>query len=292
MLYSDKRGFDGQVLIFKKAEKKDVREFMRGNRANLTELLRDSTISQNLDYAYLPISKAANTFLKRLLWQVEHENGFARALDDNYFSIHNIGWKYASDETSPWVPIEKGMFTEFQQAWSKRRLRFSVVRNPYTRLLSAYLDKIGSQKEKSKHHLFRHLNSVPNFDPLSLSFETFVDIIVGTRDSHLNKHWLPQINCLAPSYISCNYIGHFENMDDILDRLRAHFPKNANSIKNMNTAVHKTNSSSLTQEYYGDEKIAKKVYSRFKPDFELLGYGKDPFETQPVKAISKQLLKR
>lgn len=280
------------MLIFKKADKKDVREFMQGNRANLTELLRDSTISQNLDYAYLPISKAANTFLKRLLWQVEYENGFARALDDNYFSIHNIGWKYASDESSPWVPIEKGMFTEFQQAWSKRRFRFSVVRNPYTRLLSAYLDKIGGQKEKSKHHLFRHLNSVPNFDPLSLSFETFVDIVVGTRDSYLNKHWLPQINCLAPSYISCCYIGHFEHMDEILERLRVQFPKNANSIQNMNTAVHKTNSSSQTQEYYRDEKVAKKVYNRFKSDFELLGYGRDPFNTAPVRPISKTLLKK
>jgi hypothetical protein len=279
-------------MIFRRAERLDLRELRKNNRAKLIELLRDSTISQHLDYAYLPISKAANTFLKRLLWQVEHENGFARALDDNYFSIHNIGWKYASDEESPWMPIEKGMVKEFQQAWGKQKFRFSVVRNPFTRLLSAYLDKIGGQKEKSKQNLFRHLNSVPNFDPLSLSFEAFVDIVVATRDSHLNKHWLPQINCLAPDYISCNYIGHFENMDEILDRLRAHFPQNAQSIQNMNTAVHKTNSSSLAQEYYKDEKIIKKVYRRFRDDFELLGYGRDPLNIEPVKNISKDLLKR
>ena len=279
-------------MIFRRAERKDARGFQRENRANLVELLRDSTISQHLDYAYLPISKAANTFLKRLLWQVEHENGFARPLDDNYFSIHNIGWKYATDEESPWVPIEKGMLKEFQQAWSKQKFRFSVVRNPFARLLSAYLDKIGGQKEKSKQNLFRHLNAVPNFDPLSLSFEAFVDIVVATRDSHLNKHWLPQINCLAPDYISCNYIGHFENMDAILDRLRVHFPNNADSIQNMNNAVHKTNSNALTQEYYQNERIVKKVYNRFRADFDLLGYGKDPLNIAPVKSVSKELLKK
>lgn len=193
---------------------------------------------------------------------------------------------------APWVPIEKGMLKEFQRAWSTQKFRFSVVRNPFTRLLSAYLDKIGGQKEKSKQHLFRHLNSVPNFDPLSLSFETFVDIVVATRDSHLNKHWLPQVNCLAPDYISCNYIGHFEKIEETLDRLRVHLPENAKSIQNMNNAVHKTNSNSLAKEYYQDEKIIKKVYNRFRADFDLLGYGRDPFSIEPVKNVSKDLLKK
>ncbi len=268
-----------------------MRDFQKVGRAELTEILRDSTISRHLDYGYLPISKSANTFLKRLLWQLEHENGFARPLNDNYFSIHNIGWKYANDESCPWVPIEKNMKKQFQIEWSNRSLRFSVVRNPFTRLLSAYLDKIGNQKTKSKQLLFRHLNLIPNFDPLSLSFEAFVDIVAGTRDAYLNKHWMPQIRCLAPHYLTYSYIGHFENMEDVLDRLRGHFPNNAGSIQNMNDAIHKTSSSSLVEEYYQDPKIIRKVHQRYKQDFDLLGYDRDPLITKPVNDISKDLIR-
>lgn len=287
----EKGSVDIGMIRFRKSIRKEFRDLEKFDPVDFRETLRDSTISRHLNYAYLPISKSANTFLKRLLWQVEHENGFARPLNENYFSIHNIGWKYAEGEASPWVPITKDMKKEFKLEWGKRDFRFSVVRNPFARLLSAYLDKIGGKKEKSKHLLFRHLNSVPKFDPLSLSFEAFVDVVAGTRDSYLNKHWVPQLSCLAPQYLSYSYIGQFEDMDKVLDRLRAHFPNNTTSINNINDAIHKTDSNTRIEEYYHNPNIIKKVYQRYRYDFELLGYDKNPLNTKPVKAISKDLLR-
>lgn len=71
-----------------------------------------------------------------------------------------------------------------------RYYKFTIVRNPYHRLLSAFLDKVASGNVKR----FSHIPGYKSQDPLM--FQEFVSWLDKNNNVQFNHHWQPQESLL------------------------------------------------------------------------------------------------
>jgi hypothetical protein len=76
--------------------------------------------------------------------------------------------------------------------------RFAFVRNPYTRAVSAYLEKITTGE--------KHLHGVG----ADASLRAFLERLATIPPSHMNRHWRPQ-SALISTKVRLNFLGRFEN---------------------------------------------------------------------------------
>ena len=152
-------------------------------------------------------------------------------------------------------------------ALSKKYFLFTFVRNPYTRVLSAYLDKIVNQIEKKKYDPIRRFIR-KNYN--ELTFEGFVEYL-EQGGLYENPHWIPQISMILVNKDRLSFIGKIENFNEDLSKLIDHIfgPETYEVIKMRKKG--RTHSDSLLNKYYTKE-IAKRVYSLYKKDFEAFNY--------------------
>ncbi|MEM8570110.1 MAG: sulfotransferase family protein [Pseudomonadota bacterium] len=242
------------------------------NKRNVFQVLRDSTPSNTLGYLFIPLGKAANTEIKRLLWELEVAAGSDLPVPDDYFAVHNYNWGSAPDSVqTPWDSYASDEIDRLT-ADLMNKFVFTVVRNPYSKLLSAYLDKIvklqrrvADGKAGDKINRFR-LPDVPG------SFPEFVEMVCAQPDVDVDLHWVGQSYKTMFHFVKYNHIGHFETLPDSIRRVSGRFsvcvPERANS------ALHATSASTRLAEYYTDA-LAEKVYTRYREDFEVFGYDPD-----------------
>lgn len=128
---------------------------------------------------------------------------------------------------------------------------WAFVRNPFDRLLSAYIDKIVN-KTKGGLYPYRHCNS-------------FTEFIYEIRNLDLNscdRHIRLQ-STLFPNDI--NFVGKLENYENDLNNLLNKF-----NMQNANVHINKTNHTSYI-DYYTNETM-KIVGDMYYKDFKKLGY--------------------
>lgn len=135
--------------------------------------------------------------------------------------------------------------------------KFTVVRNPYTRVLSAYLEKIEKRARlKGKESSFR-------------------DFIIWLKSGGLktNAHWATmQSLCLIPVE-NFDFIGKVETLDKdlrtIFNRISPNFEMEFRS-----RSEHATNANEKIIEHYTPE-ITSFVKEIYRKDFEAFGYSMD-----------------
>lgn len=247
-------------------------------RLNLAELLRDCVRSFSLGYIYVPLGKCANTDIKRMLWAAHNGIGYAEPVPDDYFDVHNFGKLKSSGEVpSPWDHYRPTDFGQLIYDMTARRhlYRFSVVRNPYSRLLSGYLDKVQGDRSRRDGRLESlRLPEAPQ------SFEEFARMVCDQPNEKRNIHWADQVYKLGADFFEYDYIGHFEQLDaakaHVIATLHLTVPDSAPP------AIHRTGASELVRDSYSDE-IASLVHRTFRRDFEMFGYSDDPAVLAPVR---------
>ncbi len=156
---------------------------------------------------------------------------------------------------------------------------FSFTRNPYTRLKSAYNDKLKryaeiaeaelveklgqGEDEKSKKYFQRELKA-------RISFEQFAK---GVCADHLygDQHWVPQYDRLRPDLCEYDYLGKLENyradMSGILNAIGVAAENHPSFPPRLNSAPDPRQNS----DYYSDELI-RLVYNTYDKDFSAFGY--------------------
>ena len=137
--------------------------------------------------------------------------------------------------------------------------RFTVVRNPYTRTLSAYLDKIERRavregRESSFAEFLHKARAQPRF-------------------LYSNAHWAPQSSLMLIPVEQFDLIGKVESLDEdlaeIKRRIRPDQQQPVTSFKR-----NATGAGDKLRRYYTDELITL-VQELYQDDFRTFGYSTD-----------------
>jgi len=146
----------------------------------------------------------------------------------------------------------------------KRYYKITFVRNPYTRLLSAYeyliqggfylnkKDKTWAEKNISKYG----------------SFDEFVKKWINEENIWNYVHFMPQYYFICDSDLNSmvDFIGKVENIDEDFDKVCRKL-----QIKNRLYHLNKRNKKKNWKVYYSDYSL-KKVYDIYKIDFNKFNY--------------------
>lgn len=239
--------------------------------------------SSAYQFVYVETPKVACTTIKAILQSAEGRDVQSLSFDE----IH------CRSKSPLKAPIENpALFLAILNSKSART--FTFVRNPYTRLLSAYIDKIaatnlqvavlgnGKSLRKVLPPLVSEtpLNAIQRaraerLEKLSLpteekvSFEQFVNALKNAEPITMDAHWRPQHLLTMPQHIQYDFIGKFENLcvdiSTIASKLGITAPSNI--AKN----PHKTNATKKVEKYYTEnlKKIVNQIYDQ---DFEIFDY--------------------
>lgn len=145
----------------------------------------------------------------------------------------------------------------------KTYFKFTVVRNPYDRLVSAFLFlKNGGMNPNDKNWAEKYLSPYDNF-------ETFVRKWVNRKNIRSATHFHPQCDfiCLKKGQVGVDFIGFYENLESDFQFICRQLQVDSTLLSvNRNSAR-----SSDCWEYYTDETRAI-VADVYGDDFRVLGY--------------------
>lgn len=139
--------------------------------------------------------------------------------------------------------------------------KFAVVRNPYARLLSAYLDKIDGRR-KERRLIESALGRSADDD---ISFAEFIGVITTSRTT--DPHWMRQTRIVGPRLDAAL---HLESLNEELSKLPTVLCEHLSKTLRKR-APHATGADALTAEHYTPEIVAV-VKDFYADDFERFGY--------------------
>lgn len=225
-------------------------------------------ISPRHNYVFANNPKVACTTIRKLL--IDAEYGEIRPFPHRAGTIHYNNFLpflsiWQMDNFPEWVS-GPGIFT------------FCFVRNPYTRLLSGYLNKVAGG-EAQKMNILEPLGLADQPDA-EVSFETFIETVCALPVDKQDPHWRVQYYQTCQAGINYNFIGRFENLEADLRTVANHIgitnfiTEETFGSVGQNGRSHATNAGSLLKQYYTPELCAL-VQDGFREDFEHFGYDKN-----------------
>lgn len=152
----------------------------------------------------------------------------------------------------------------------KSAYKFVFVRNPYTRLLSAYLDKVVRRRYLSPNGKVYSKSLCDGYEEIP-SFPEFVDYL-SKGGLCKNAHWAPQAELLLLPVEMFDKIGRFENLQEDFDEVSM-----AIAGKKLDLGFAgppKSGSQGKLKEFYSDQ-VAETVFDLYKKDFEMFDYSCD-----------------
>nr|WP_246441342.1 sulfotransferase family protein [Aminobacter aganoensis] len=235
----------------------------------MSKLLDHVHLSPRFRYVYVDTPKVACSTIKRALQSAER--GYA--VDGGEAS----GGKFGYSETLLTVhDRSKSPLRRPSNRWALRwalaraSVSFCFVRNPYARVLSAYLDKIATNENRREIFL-RGLVEDPR-EPIS--FAQFLDVVSGQTPDTMNAHWRPQCYHNMIDSIGYDFIGAFETLNsDLLEILKIATPSAISFVSAVDE--HRTSAMEYLKQYYEFESSVRSVQSIYKRDFEVFGYSID-----------------
>lgn len=214
---------------------------------------------------YTVIPKAANSTVKSCLWK-------ACGADLDVNDIHSV----RQLESGPAAKISEYSNQELLNIFrSKEWYKFSFVRNPYNRLLSAYKDKIlGMGRKDKKANFLKKINWKKNQLP---SFEEFVDKICQQDCDAMDWHWMPQTRLLMGECIDYEFIGRVESFNNDIGRVLSHINIMPDRVeKIISKPVNKTRKKS--DMIIVPPSVANQIYEKYTDDFVKFEYDRESYK--------------
>ena len=211
------------------------------------ELALRSVWLPRLKAIYLPVPKAAGSTVLSTLVAADGSPHLVGIVDHN------------TDEARHLVSAEHDLRGFWHALHDPACLRFAFVRNPYARIVSAYLDKIASGR---KPRFTKWLGLPPDVGLLD-----FLRRISEQEVDEMNRHWRPQSALISPK-VKLDFLGRFERFNEdfvkVLDRL------GADSAAIKERRAHQTAADSRLDIIGVEEKaLIDRIY---RNDFERFGY--------------------
>ena len=216
-------------------------------------------ILPELKVVYTSVPKAANSTVKKCLWSASGVHIEGKNINSAIFNNPGPSRRVSEIDDSELSYIFNS------QDW----FRFSLVRNPYKRLLSGYKDKIlGLGNPKKSSSFLKRINWHSSQPP---SFDEFIQAICSQRDDAMDWHWMPQSRLLMTDIIHYDFIGKLENfkqdMHTVLSRLNVDEEKiDALLSVSLNRTKGDENQILIS------DKTAKMIYQKFQSDFDDFNY--------------------
>jgi hypothetical protein len=209
------------------------------------------------DYIFVPVEKSGCSTIARALGSLEA----GRLID------------FAAYKELHMFPLE--VKERYQNLLSPAIFKFTCARNPFSRALSAYLDKImGDEIERAP---YRADLGFSNDEAVS-----FLDFLTKLKEKGLSvaSHFNVQCNVMMCPYVHYNMIVKLENFDQdfqiVMNRLGI-----SGEPKNYKWAPHATSAKSKLSEYY-TQKCVDLVVEIYNRDFQFLNYSTIPSFTLKV----------
>ncbi|RYU60884.1 hypothetical protein EWI61_06305 [Methylolobus aquaticus] len=216
-------------------------------------------ISLKHGYVYVETPKVACSTIKLTLQRLE--------LGDDEF--HHEQWAdMHKRQFSPLLgPAQVGDLTKFLSRGDL--LKFCFVRNPYTRFLSCYLDKIvGNATQKIQ--ILRQLGHDPSSLQTEISFEQFLAAVEAQPISVMDPHWRIQYYQTFQDTLTYDFVGRFETFEADFHHIgRLVSPDFQKYYKAEDR--HRTSANVNLTRYY-DADLQRRVYERYRKDFDAFGY--------------------
>lgn len=240
---------------------------------------------QNLVFGYVP--KVACTNWKILIRRLQGHSDYQDKSIAHDRKLSGFRFLDHKSETDNEILKDKNV----------RKIAF--VRNPYTRVLSAYLDKIDRINKKantSEHnsHFVRVHADIRKFRDASLKrswkykvfgrftlpkddyvdFITFLTWIKETRSFSgfsQDEHWTPQSEILKYPSVNFDFLGRFENLENDAKVALEMMGANFNFPSQSEIGFKSTGASAQISQYFRTEHI-QLVDELFSLDFDAYGY--------------------
>lgn len=223
------------------------RRYPVANPEIILDINQRTVVDRKRGFIYFRIPKAANSTVMLNLAGGELR-GKMRELKRLYPRVSTLSRKEVTTLTS-------------------RFFLFTVARNPYSRIASAYLDKVTRGRSAAK---VRDRIGLPA--DAEVSFLEFCRYLQagGVND---NPHWYRQVDLVPCGPELLHFIGRVENLsadlDYILSRINGERPR-----EHASWVPHRTGADTRLQKLYCAESI-EIVQSLYRGDFEAFGYSPD-----------------
>ncbi|MGM0433323.1 MAG: sulfotransferase family protein [Pseudomonadota bacterium] len=135
---------------------------------------------------------------------------------------------------------------------------FAFVRNPYTRVLSAFLDKVERRANRNNR---------------DVSFLEFLEYL-ERGGLYSNAHWAPQHSLLLLPFERFDFFGKTENLNKDLSYVLQQLGLYSESDGVLSALSNSTGASKKIDSYY-DKETRLKVKELYSEDFNFFGYSSE-----------------
>lgn len=176
-------------------------------------------------------------------------------------------------------------FDNYKHIISDNKIKkYCFIRDPFSRILSAYLNKIepyrtAKEKHERQNNFFHKISEEINDwrkanlpEEKDLNLYCFLKWIESSKSYHINnEHWMTQTSLLNPDTIKYDYIGRFENIKKDADAILNFIGCDLPFPSQRKIEFPSTNATKKLSAYFGDREtlLTKEIY---KKDFELFNY--------------------
>ena len=218
-------------------------------------------VSRRHAAVFVEVPKAGCTVVKRVMQHSEHGGAPYEAPA----SVHDRA-------TSPLgAPVRDGLDPDEVFGPDSSYFRFGFVRNPFTRALSCYLEKIAGEQWLRDMRL-----PLLGFNPHeAVSFEQFLTRVADQSARDMDIHWAPQSALLGLGRVEYAFLGRFESFQRDLRCVIEHLGMDVPDDMVSTVTTHTTNAQDKISQYYDDTAL-RLVRQIYRDDFARLGYGMDP----------------
>jgi hypothetical protein len=147
--------------------------------------------------------------------------------------------------------------------------KFTIVRNPYGRLVSCYKHKIHPDPKHSSNNYYKGVaRELSRFEQFygGMTFEAFVNAVCVIPDCQADPHFRSQVSFITvKGRIVPDFVGRFENLKSdaqhIISKagIDSSFP-------------HLMATEKVKYENFYNKELKDKVFERYKMDFDTFGY--------------------
>jgi hypothetical protein len=222
----------------------------------LETFVKSIHISLRFGYIYVETPKVACTTITSLLISAEL---------DRLVEFTHHGYVHLREYSPLLTPAQVG---NLRDLITDGFFVFCFSRDPYARLLSAYLDKIVGRAAPA-HAIALQLGR-PLHKPYDISFAEFVHAVDEQPISMMDLHWRPQYHQTFHPGLKYSYYGRFDSLEaDVqhvcrtigIDYEKFYRPERR----------HAADADSKLQQYYTPE-LRQIVARKYKVDFDYFGY--------------------